>query len=97
MLQILKKIITTPSLFRRRTEVIPPGEIAEEKWVADFSKPKQVRFDIKSESSYDANLQKAGSRHCLSLGLKKSNYIAWIEVTVDSSLLLFFQLLHAVI
>ncbi|MDR2618324.1 MAG: tetratricopeptide repeat protein [Treponema sp.] len=54
-------------------------EIAEERWTADFSKPKHARFDIKSESSYDANLQKFGSRRCLSLGIKKTRCIAWVE------------------
>ncbi|AEF82577.1 tetratricopeptide repeat protein [Leadbettera azotonutricia] len=56
-----------------------PNEIAEETWAADFSKPKRVRFDIKSESSYNANLQKFGARHCLALGLKKTGCIAWVE------------------
>ncbi|MDR0601520.1 MAG: tetratricopeptide repeat protein [Treponema sp.] len=46
----------------------------EEKWEADFSKPAKSRFDIKSESSHDANLQK----HSLSLALKKSGCIAWV-------------------
>ena len=63
---------------RRKPE---PEEITEEKWVADFSRQKHARFDIKSESSYDANLRKnmfySGSS--LVLGLKKTGCIAWVE------------------
>ncbi|MDR3139359.1 MAG: tetratricopeptide repeat protein [Treponema sp.] len=55
----------------------PPGpeKIFAEKWEADFSKPNRIRFDIKSETSYDANLQD----NALVLGLKKTNAIAWAE------------------
>ena len=58
-----------------------PDEITEEKWIADFSRQKHARFDIKSESSYDANLRKNlfYSGYSLVLGLKKSGCIAWVE------------------
>lgn len=46
----------------------------EEKWEADFSKPAKSRFDIKSESSCDANLEKGS----LSLSLRKTGCIAWV-------------------
>jgi tetratricopeptide (TPR) repeat protein len=56
-----------------------PDFITEEQWSADFSKPKQARFVIKTESSYDAKLQRFGARHCLALGVKKNGCIAWTE------------------
>ena len=58
-----------------------PDEITEEKWVADFSKEKHARFDIKSESSYDASLRKNifNSGYSLALSLKKEGCIAWTE------------------
>jgi tetratricopeptide (TPR) repeat protein len=71
---LLKKL----PFFRKiafRREPPSPDEIIEEKWTADFSKPKQIRFDIKSEASYDAGLR----HNTLALGLKKTNCIAWIE------------------
>jgi tetratricopeptide (TPR) repeat protein len=48
--------------------------IAGEIWEADFSNPAVSRFDIKSESAYDAYLR-GGS---LVLGLKKPGCIAWV-------------------
>ncbi|GHV86903.1 hypothetical protein AGMMS50255_1990 [Spirochaetia bacterium] len=78
MFGFIKKII------RRKPE---PGAIIEEKWNADFSEPDShhqqdpvtihagSRFDIKSESSYDAYLQKGS----LALALKKPRCIAWID------------------
>ena len=56
-----------------------PDGILQEKWTADFNKPKHVRFEIKSDSSYDANLVKTAAGHCLELGLKKTNAIVWTE------------------
>jgi tetratricopeptide (TPR) repeat protein len=50
-------------------------DIAEEKWEADFSKPKHIRFDIKPESAYEARV----IGRSLSLSLKKSNCIAWVQ------------------
>jgi tetratricopeptide (TPR) repeat protein len=51
------------------------GAATEELWNADFSKPQQARFAIKSESSYDAYLH----NRCLALGLKKAGCLAWTE------------------
>jgi tetratricopeptide (TPR) repeat protein len=56
-----------------------PRDITEERWIANFSKPRHAHFDIKSESSYDAKLQRFGQKHCLSLGIKKTGCIAWVE------------------
>ena len=78
MLDFLKRLI--PVSHRLRRVAVVPGEIIQEKWAADFSKPKQHRFDIKSETLYDANLRKFGPHHCLGLGLKKTNTIAWVEM-----------------
>jgi tetratricopeptide (TPR) repeat protein len=66
---------------RQRHESDEIEEITEEKWIADFSKPKHTRFDIKSESSYDANLRKNlfYSGYSMALGLKKTGCIAWTE------------------
>ena len=48
----------------------------EKKFTITFSGKKKSPFDIKSESSYNANL----SSGCLELGLKKSNCIAWTDI-----------------
>ena len=74
-LQLLRNLIT-----RQRPK---PSKIIEEKWVANFSKEKHTRFDIKSESSFDANLRKNVfySGHSLVLGLKKERCIAWVEAS----------------
>jgi tetratricopeptide (TPR) repeat protein len=77
MPSILRKLLFLRNIFRRRKP--EPDEIPQEKWIADFSKAKSSRFDIKSESSYDAKFQKFGSRYCLTLGLKKTGCIAWVE------------------
>ena len=55
--------------------------ITEEKWIADFSKDKHTRFDIKSESSFDVSLRRNtfSPGHSLVLGLKKTSCIAWTE------------------
>jgi len=67
-------------LFSRHKDGKASAEIVSgEKWTADFSKPKKARFDIKSESAYDAKLQKFGPRHCLALSLKREGLIAWVE------------------
>jgi tetratricopeptide (TPR) repeat protein len=63
------------SLRKKKRPALPAGEITEELWNADFSKPNRTRFDIKSEISYDAYLH----RHSLALELKKSNCLAWVE------------------
>ncbi|MDR2478067.1 MAG: tetratricopeptide repeat protein [Treponema sp.] len=55
----------------------PSGKetLTKEKWIADFSNQKKSCFDIKSEISFDANLENKS----LVLGLKKKNHIAWLE------------------
>ncbi|MDR2923803.1 MAG: hypothetical protein LBU85_10760 [Treponema sp.] len=55
-----------------------PAKLMKERWIADFSKPERSCFDIKSEISYNAYLEKGS----LFLGLKKKNCMAWLE-TVD--------------
>jgi tetratricopeptide (TPR) repeat protein len=62
-------------LRKKKRPGVPAGEITEELWNADFSKPNQTRFDIKSESSYDAYLH----NRSLALGLKKASCLAWTE------------------
>jgi tetratricopeptide (TPR) repeat protein len=55
----------------------------EKKLTVDFSKSKKHPFDIKSESSFNAYLSNAegGRGHIsLTLGLKKTNCIAWVEI-----------------
>jgi tetratricopeptide (TPR) repeat protein len=74
---ILRKLLFFRNFFRRRTH--EADRIVQEKWIADFSKTKSARFHIKSESSYDAKLQKFGPKYCLTLGLKKTGCIAWVE------------------
>ncbi|MDR2631519.1 MAG: tetratricopeptide repeat protein [Spirochaetaceae bacterium] len=71
MLGFLKKLFR----FHRPRQAKPDADaLIEEKWDADFSKPGQVRFDIKAENSHDAYID----RKALVLGLKKNNCIAWI-------------------
>jgi tetratricopeptide (TPR) repeat protein len=52
-----------------------PVKLMKERWIADFSKPERSCFDIKSEISYNAYLDKGS----LFLGLKKKNCMAWLE------------------
>jgi tetratricopeptide (TPR) repeat protein len=52
-----------------------PVKLMKERWIADFSKPERSCFDIKSEISYNAYLEKGS----LFLGLKKKNCMAWLE------------------
>ena len=52
------------------------GDFIPEKLTADFTGTKKSLFDIKSESSYNSYL----SNGSLVLGLKKSNFIAWVEI-----------------
>ncbi|MDR1239436.1 MAG: tetratricopeptide repeat protein [Treponema sp.] len=63
------------SLRKKKRPEPSPGETVEELWNADFSKPNRARFDIKSETSYDAYLHHRN----LALGLKKTNCLAWVE------------------
>ena len=75
----LRKLLLLPNLLirRKRSHDFAAGE----KWVADFSREKQARFDIKSEPSYDASLRKNlfSAGHSLVLALKKTGCIAWVE------------------
>ena len=48
----------------------------EKKLVVDFARAKKSPFDIKSEFSHNAYM----SNGSLALGLKKSNYIAWVDI-----------------
>jgi hypothetical protein len=52
-----------------------PAKLMKERWIADFSKTERSCFDIKSEISYNAYLEKGS----LFLGLKKKNCMAWLE------------------
>ncbi|MDR0399451.1 MAG: tetratricopeptide repeat protein [Treponema sp.] len=61
--------------FFRRREMGDEGP--EEFWEADFSRPGRIRFDIKSENTYDAYIR-GGS---LGMGLKKNKCLAWVEGT----------------
>jgi tetratricopeptide (TPR) repeat protein len=68
--------------FRRwLTRQRPPVERMNEKWIADFSKPERSCFDIKSEISYNAYLEKCPpfKNGALFLGLKRKNCMAWLE------------------
>ena len=79
MPSVLRKLLSFRGLLKQRKS--DPDEIAEEKWIADFSRQKHARFSIKSETSYDANLRKNlfNSGHSLALSLKKIGCIAWVE------------------
>jgi tetratricopeptide (TPR) repeat protein len=72
MFGIIKKLL---SLRKTRPKIIDPDDMIAEKWDADFTKPETLRFDIKSENSYDAYLRPDS----LALGLRKSNCIVWVE------------------
>jgi len=82
MPSVFRKLLKLRNILsRRRPESDETEEIIEEKWIADFSKPRHARFDIKSESFYDANLRKNlfYSGYSMSLALKKTGCIAWTE------------------
>lgn len=53
-----------------------PGGFPEGKLTVDFAKIKKSPFNIKSESSYNANL----SNGSLELALTKTNCIAWVDI-----------------
>jgi len=78
---VFRKLVKLRNILTRQRHEPDETEITAEKWVADFSKLKQARFDIKSESSYDANLRKNqfNSGHSLALCLKKTGCIAWTD------------------
>jgi tetratricopeptide (TPR) repeat protein len=79
MLAFSKRLIYTLS---NKIRQINPGYIGEDgvtsegKLTIDFSKAKNPPFDIKSESSYNSYL----SNGSLTLGLKKTNCIAWVDM-----------------
>ena|GEM_PF-580728 len=79
MPSVVRSLLYVRNLFRRQKP--EADDIIEEHWVADFRKQKNFPFDIKSEPSYDATLQKNpfSSAPSLSLGLKKTGCIAWVE------------------
>ena len=79
MPSVFRKLLFLRNLVNRRKP--DPDEIVEEKWIADFSRQKNVRFNIKSESSFDANIRKNlfYSGYSLALALKKNSCIAWVE------------------
>ena len=52
------------------------GISGERKFTLDFSKIKKIPFHIKPDSSYNAYL----SNGSLTLGLKKSNRIVWVDI-----------------
>jgi tetratricopeptide (TPR) repeat protein len=84
MLTFIKRsLYAFSNIFRRQYQ---PVELMKEKWIADFSSPLKSCFDIKSEISYNAYLEKdPHSPHskdetgALFLGLKKKNCMAWLE------------------
>jgi len=54
---------------------------SSEKLIVDFARTKKSPFNIKSESSYNANVSRdRRSPNALELGLKKANCIAWIDI-----------------
>ncbi|MDR0456035.1 MAG: hypothetical protein LBH20_05050 [Treponema sp.] len=80
MLTLIKRpLYVFSNKLRRRRQ---PVEWMKEKWTADFTKPEKSCFNIKSEISCNAYLEKGLSRksaHSLFLGLKKKNCMAWLE------------------
>jgi len=79
MLTFSKRLIYTLS---NKIRQINPGYInadgvsSEGKLTIDFAKTKNSPFDIKTESSYNSYL----SDGSLTLGLKKANCIAWVDM-----------------
>ncbi|MDR1802679.1 MAG: tetratricopeptide repeat protein [Treponema sp.] len=79
MSSILRKLQYIRNLLRKQKP--EPDKIVEETWTADFSRKKLARFDIKSETSFDANLRMNlfDENYSLVLALKKPGCIAWTE------------------
>ena len=73
MLAFSKRLIYTLSNKIRQKET---DGFREEKLIFDFAKSKKSPFDIKSETAYNAYL----SDGSFTLGLKKSNCIAWVDM-----------------
>ena len=63
--------------FFKKVPVEAPGpdDIIEEKWTADFSKPGNVRFELKDALSHAGYIES----NSLVLQLKRSNCLAWID------------------
>jgi tetratricopeptide (TPR) repeat protein len=80
MFRFLKKFFP----FRKRPGVeTNRDEPVYEKWIADFTKPNQTHFEIKSENSYDANAGDPRAPESLIFSLKKTNCFAWLEDPVS--------------
>jgi tetratricopeptide (TPR) repeat protein len=75
MLSFLRRFIYTVS---NKASRLLPSNYSKEKIVVDFSRTKTSPFIIKPESSYNAYL--SPKDNALVLGLKKSNYLAWLEL-----------------
>jgi len=73
MASFIRRLIYTLSnkITREGQKNSPEGKLT-----ADFTKSEKSLFSIKSESSYNAYLSNGG----LTLGLKKPNCIAWVEI-----------------
>jgi tetratricopeptide (TPR) repeat protein len=67
-----RKIFRIRNIRRKNPD---PDTMIYEQWNADFTKPSQVRFDIKADFSYDANVRNGS----LALGSKKSNCLVWVD------------------
>lgn len=60
-------------IFRR--ESVDPDTLREERWVADFSKPKRSRFREETGDGYAARFV----HHGLELRIDKKHLLAWVE------------------
>ncbi len=72
MLDFLKNL---PFFDRFRKLPLDLEALAEEKWVADFTKQKKARFPEENQEAYTAVYQKGA----LLLSIKKSNCMVWID------------------
>jgi tetratricopeptide (TPR) repeat protein len=80
MFRFLKKFFP----FRKRPGIeTNRDEPVYEKWIADFTKPNQTHFEIKSEKSYDANAGDPRAPDSLIFSLKKTSCFAWLENPVS--------------
>ncbi|MDR0513032.1 MAG: tetratricopeptide repeat protein [Treponema sp.] len=79
MPSILRKLMSFRNILRKPE--LEDGEIAEEKWSADFSRHSASRFEIKSEENFDVSLRKNlhDSGHSLVLSLHKTGSLTWVE------------------
>jgi tetratricopeptide (TPR) repeat protein len=67
-----KKIFRIRKIRRKNPD---PDTMIYEQWNADFTKPSRVRFDIKTDFFYDANVRNGS----LVLSSKKSNSLVWVD------------------